>query len=337
MTASPPRLQHLELAAAPAVDRELCDEIDRRTEWLARRYEIIGHRSGAMSLERYRRGVFGRLTALAYPGADLDELVICNDFNTYLFYVDDQAEEDENYGKRPELLEAYFRGHVHALRTGDAPWVEDPGTRLLLSLRARLIRRVSTDWLDRFADQVQAYLLRGTLVGARHWTAGSVPEPAAYMRQRAFDSAVYCSQALAELTGGELDAETRADPAFERTRDLVTRVVAFTNDLVSYPKEVQRHRSPNNLVHVLMVHEGLELDAALRRVIELVNGDLGTFHDTADTLARRRPHPALSHYQSTQRAWMSANLAWSLQSGRYLDPHSPFVELRSADPAQAAG
>jgi len=324
---------------ASSLDEELSREIDHRTEWLARRFGVIDDRPGTMSIQSFRGGKFGTLSVLAYPNADLDGLVLANDFNTYLFYVDDQAEEDENYGKRPELLEAYFQGHVHALRTGQAPWARDPGTRLLLSLRDRLLRRASPRWLQRFAAEVEAYLLRGTLVGARHWTAGSVPTPTAYANQRAWDSAVFCSQDLAEVAGGaELSAEVRGDAAFQRSRELVTRVVAFTNDLVSYPKEVQRHHSPNNLVHVEMVHAGVPLTEALWRVVDTVNDDVAAFERVAADVASRATTSAdaLATYQSCQRAWMAANLTWSIRSGRYLDPDSPFVELRTAQPDQAS-
>jgi hypothetical protein len=321
-----PRLEH-------EVDSSTCAAIDQRTEALARKLEVIGQAAGAMPAEKYRRGRFGLLAALAYPDAGLDNLVLCNDFNTYLFYVDDQAEEDENYGKRPELLEAYFQGHAHTMRTGEAPCAEDPGSRLLLSIRRRLARRASESWVRRFADELETYLLRGTLVGARHWTAGSVPLLADYVASRAWDSAVFCSQDLAEVVcGEELPATLREAELYVESRRLVTQVVAFTNDLVSYPKEVQRHQSPNNLVHVLMTHEDLDLGAALWRAVDMINDDLSAYDAAVAGLDREHPEAnrALAPLRASQRAWMVGNLVWSRQSGRYLDPESPFVELRSS-------
>ncbi len=337
MTRQPNRLSELLLPRAELlIDLQLCREIDHRTEWLARRLGVVGGRG--MQIRRFRRGEFGLLTSMAYPGAQIDELVLCNDFNTYLFYVDDQAEEDESYGKRPELLEEYFKGHIRALRTGLAAWDEDPGTRLLQSIRTRLLQRASSAWLERFSSDLEDYLLRGTLVGARHWTSGTVPTPPAYMAQRAWDSAVYCSQDLAEaVCGGVLSGAVRGDPEFQETRSLVTRVVAFTNDLVSYAKEVQRHASPNNLVHVLSVHQRLNLEEAIRAVIEVVNRDVVAFESLAGALDARHDSAQLRAYQACQRAWMAGNLEWSLRSGRYIDAASPFEELRPSEHGRAAG
>ena len=98
-------------------------------------------------------------------------------------YVDDQAEEDENYGKRPELLRYYFKSHVRALREGQLAWEEDPAGQVLLDLRARMLAASSEEWILRFARDVEDYLLRGTLRGAEHWTRGSVPRLDDYERQ----------------------------------------------------------------------------------------------------------------------------------------------------------
>lgn len=336
MEPNPKSLSHLHLSPPEhPIDYAFVQEVDRRTEWMAQRLGVMG--PNRMPVERFRAGRFGLLTALAYPEAEIDDAALCNDFNTYLFYVDDQAEEDEAYGKQPSLLAAYFQGHVMALRTGHGAWEEDPGTRLLKSVRRRLGLRASDQWIQRFADCVEEYLLRGTLVGAQHWTDGSVPEIADYEAQRAWDSAVYCSQLLAEIAcGHELSGSLRGNDLLKRTETLVTRVVAFTNDLVSYTKEVVRNQSPNNLVYVHMVHGGCSLESAIDVVIDVINADLAEFETLSATLARTFPdEPGLASYQACQRSWMSGNLAWSLASGRYLDPDSPFPELRPVQEAIA--
>jgi 5-epi-alpha-selinene synthase len=297
-------------------------------------------RSDRMSSHKFRAGRFELLTSLVYPDADLDQLTICNDFITYLFYVDDQAEEDEAYGKRPELLQQYFQGHIAALRDGARVPDDDAAGLLLLDIRARLVSRASHSWLKRFADDVQAYLLRGTLVGARHWTAGTVPSIEEYAAQRRWDSAVLCTQDLIEVAGaGELPSRMHQRSEWIQLRGLCTNVVAFTNDLVSYPKEVLRNGSPNNLVHVIATHEKLCLIDAIERVIDIINDDVATFERVATNLAsnRARTDARLNRYLAGQRAWMFGNLRWSLETGRYADPESPFIELRSSSHSVTAG
>jgi 5-epi-alpha-selinene synthase len=195
-----------------------------------------------------------------------------------------------------------------------------------------LASRASQRWLRRFADDVQTYLLRGTLVGARHWTAGIVPGLEEYAAQRRWDSAVLCTQDLIEIAGaGELPSRMLRRPEWIQLRDLCTTVVAFTNDLVSYPKEVLRHDSPNNLVHVIATHEKLCLEDAIERVIAIINDDVAVFERVATGLASHgaRIDARSNHYLAGQRAWMLGNLRWSLETGRYCDPESPFIELRT--------
>jgi hypothetical protein len=317
------------------LEREVLDQVRERTLETCQRLGVI--REDRMTEAKYRAGRFEFLAALAYPDADVDELVLCNDFNTYLFYVDDQAEEDERYGKRPEHLRRYFEGHIAALRGGVTATSEDPARELLLSIRERLLRTGSPAWNTRFADDVANYLMRGTLAGARHWAAGTIPSVIEYSKQRSWDSAVMCSQDLLEVAGaGELPNEVLRTSEIARMRQLCTNVVAFTNDLVSFPKEVRRHDSPNNLVHVYMRQYDLNLDQACERVAETINGDVAEFEALSTSLhcAARGLEASVQRYLAGQRAWMSGNLLWSLASGRYIDPRSPFEELR-AEPFRA--
>ena len=257
------------------------DEVRRRTLAICRTAGLI--RPDRMSTEKYLAGRFELLTTLTYPHASDDALTLCNDFILYLFFVDDLAEEDERVGKHTSSLQRYFEGHIDALRAGSAVQLDDPAGLLLLDIRQRLLERASPSWLDRFAEDVSEYLLRGTLQGARHWTAGTVPSFEEYIEQRACDSAVQCAQDLLEVAGaGELSAAVRTHASWAELRRKCTNVVSFTNDLVSYPKEVRRHSSPNNLVHVIATHEDRSVDDAIERVIEIVNEEVTGFDQLCD-------------------------------------------------------
>lgn len=326
-----PRLADLKLPeTSTQLRREVLYEVRDRTLATCQRLGVI--RRDRMPVRKYLAGRFELLAALAYPDADVDELVLCNDFNTYLFYVDDQADETEEYGKSPEALRHYLNGHLRALREGAIPPYDDPGAQLLLSIRERLLRCVSHAWLGRFVEDVSEYLLRGTLTSAVRWTAGSVAPLDEYIEHRVWDSAVLPAQDLIEVAGaGELPEFFHARGDFRELRRLCTNVTAFTNDLVSYSKEVRGHASPNNLVHVVMVHEHATLSQAIERVIAMINADVAAFERVACALPSfdRDTNARVDRYLASQRAWMGGNLLWSLASGRYADPESPFVELRA--------
>ena len=312
------------------VERGIVDEVRRRSLVTGQRLGVI--REDRMSLRTYSAVRLELLTALTYPDSDIVGLTLVNDFLVYAFYVDDQAEEDENYGKQPDLLRRYFEGHMRALRDGVRPSEDDPAGLLLLELRARLLQRASRSWLDRFADDVADYLLWGTVGGARHWTDQTVPTLRDYLARRGTDSGAIVMQTLAEIAGaGELPERVYTSAELHELRRLCGDVVAFTNDLVSYPKEVRRQGSPNNLVRVLMTHEQRSFEDAQTRVIELVNQSVATFEEIAASLNAFDPETEgrVKRYLACQRAWMTHNLSWSLLTGRYADPQHPFPELRT--------
>src|SRR5688572_11251788 len=119
-----PRLTDLRLPETSThLRRDVLEEVRDRTSATCQRLGLI--RPDRMPVRKYLAGRFELLAALAYPHADVHELVLCNDFNMYLFYVDDQAEEDERYGKEPKFLEQYFGRHIAAFREGAAPTGDD--------------------------------------------------------------------------------------------------------------------------------------------------------------------------------------------------------------------
>lgn len=270
---------------------------------------------------------FARLVSLAYPNAPLRELTIVNDFCAYLFVNDDQAEEDAAFGKNPERLRRFLDAHLVALRTGKNTNPEDPLNAFLIDIRRRILERGTPAWLERFSFDVEQYLMQGTYVGALHWTRASVPSIAAYHNQRLYDSALFPAQDLIELAEHiELSGAVIQSPEVVDLRCICNHVVAFTNDLFSYPKEVVRFKSPNNLVHVIMVADRIELEEAASRVVDTIHRKIAQFVDLAAELVAAGDDPELERYMAGLESWMRGNLVWSLETGRY----SPATAARAA-------
>jgi hypothetical protein len=311
------------------LQREVLDQVRERTLETCQRLGVI--RDDRMTEAKYRAGRFELLAALAYPDADVEGLTLCNDFNVCLFYIDDQADEDERYGKRPTSLAEYFDKHVQALRGVSVTDDDCPAAALLNDIRLRLASSMSEQWLTRFVADFSEYLHRGALTAACHWAAGTIPTAKDYAEHRASDSAVVCIQNLIERVGsGELNGQVVRLSSMQRLRRICAEVVAYTNDLVSYAKELRHNPSPNNLVHILRIHECLSLDDASEHVIDLVNEKVASFDDIVGGLPDLGSfqNAQIERYVRGQRAWMSGNLLWSLASGRYADAASPLAELR---------
>lgn len=281
---------------------------------------------------------FARLVSLAYPEAGLAELTIVNDFCAYLFFNDDQAEEDAAFGKNPERLRRFLDAHLVALRTGNDTNPEDPLNAFLIDIRRRILQTATPGWLERFAFDVEQYLMQGTYVGALHWTRASVPTIPAYHNQRLYDSALFPAQDLIELGERiELDDELVRSPEVVALRCLCNHVVAFTNDLFSYPKEVVKFASPNNLVHVTMKAEDVGLEEAASRVVDTIHQKIVQFRELEAELEAGELNPRLRPYLRGLKSWMRGNLVWSLETGRYAPEGATHVadatnECRADDP-----
>ncbi|MGZ3460125.1 MAG: terpene synthase family protein [Archangium sp.] len=282
-------------------------------------------------VRRFDASQFGLLAAYTYPWGTRERLELCNDWHVWLFLFDDEADEQAEVGQRPEYLQQYVESCLRVLRGGTLRPDATPLERFTWDLRERACRLASQRWLERFSADAEDYLYRGTLPAARHWAAGTVPQLEPYIEQRAMDSAMYTAQDLMEFAreGQELPEALFRLPLVQRMRHLCTRVVGLTNDLFSFEKEVLWHRNPNNFVHVLRVNRGLDLETAIAQAIELINADTEVFIASEQELLASGPvDPRVLAYVEGMKAWVSGNVRWSLVTGRYCSPTSPFPELR---------
>lgn len=297
------------------------------TRELALKLELITQNA----VHQFDANKFVLLSSLAYPNATLERFKVCNDWHSWLFFFDDQADGHAELGEQLLTLRDYMDACLAVLRTG-AIRSNPAGLELfILNIRDRLLGIASEAWLPRFVDDVEDYLFKGTLRAAEKWSNGTVPDVESYRVQRRYDSAVYTCQDLIEITeeGLELSAEILTDTNFQKLRLLCAQIVAFTNDLFPYEKEVLVHRDPNNLLHVLMTHRSLSFEEATRQAVESINTDVETFITYEQALLPKiERDKRVRAYVHGMKAWMRGNILWSLETGRYSSVTSPFPELR---------
>jgi hypothetical protein len=296
------------------------------TKALALRFKLIT----PLQLRKFDESAFARLSGYVCPDAPVDRLKVFNDWHSWLFFFDDQA--DEELYRSALSLEEYMQECLALLRTGRMRSCPTGLELLTQDIRSRMLLCASEAWLNRFADDVSDYLFKGTLKAVENWTNQTVPDVESYLIQRRYDSSVLTCEDLIEITGEalELSDEVFANPTIQRLRELCANVVAYTNDIFSYEKEVLIHKNPNNLLHVLMVHQSLSLEDATTRAVSLINEDIQAFIVEEQTFwPHAKRDRRLSAYVRGLKAWMRGNLLWSLETGRYASPTSPFPELRS--------
>ena len=277
-------------------------------------------------IERFNKQNFALLTALAYPNADEPRISVINDFHLYLFLNDDIAEQDEDIGKQLRKIVPILRSHAKALTDGINENPSDPLCAFLIDIRTRLLGFAGYKWLHRFSRNVEDYLLRGTLVGAQNWSENHVPNLVRYEEQRKYDSSVFACQDLIEISEKfELPDEIFYRNDIQALKELSNLVVAYTNDLFSYHKEVEVFSSPNNIVHVVMICEKRSLSEAVDRVTDIINEKVSAFCQMEKALPDWPLFEGkmVTAYLRGLKAWMRGNIDWSIASGRYtlVNPH----------------
>jgi Terpene synthase family 2, C-terminal metal binding len=280
-------------------------------------------RHGLLPTQRERaafaRARFATLMARAYPEASQADLCLAVCWLTVTFMLDDHLETAlgrDPAGQR-EVADQIL-GYLDGDRLPDALGLPLAGALDDVWIRTRL--RAGAGWRGRLVGHIAEYL------AANEWEAenrrrGRVPPLGEYVRMRRQSAATAMFFDLAEALGGH---EPATDPDAEAGLALLRRcadnVVAWFNDLVSWPKEAARG-DPHNLV--LVVHHQLRMPLAdaVGYVIDRHDREVRSFVAAGREFSYRRPDrrrlvTGLEH-------WIRANVDWSRESGRYAAPDDP--------------
>jgi len=273
---------------------------------------------------------FVTLDTRVYATASYERLLVTGWFNQWLFFLDDLYDERPELGQDTQRVYELMYRQIDVLCAGAQPDPNNPLERFSSDLGFALRNITSHKRWDAFVEGVEDYLFRGSLRSMIFWRKRVVPPPEQYVEIRTQDSAVMaCFNLFQVAVGIDLpDAVVRSPRVLELSRYAILHI-SFLNDLVSYHKEVTRSGYLFNLLHVLMVHEGLSLAEAASQVIQQLNlyvaESLRLEGELAGMIAK---YPDLGRYIGVIKTWIAGNLAFSLQSERYRDPESPFMELR---------
>ncbi|CAA9892632.1 (-)-gamma-cadinene synthase ((2Z,6E)-farnesyl diphosphate cyclizing) [Candidatus Methylobacter favarea] len=280
-----------------------------------------------------RASRFGWLAARAYPNASLDRLEIVADWNTWLFMLDDQCDE-WGIGKHPEQLGAL---HFKCLETlsGSPPQEQDMAlVQAMYDIRSRLQPFMPLSWLTRFVQSVAEYF-ESTLWEARNRDQGIWPESKTYIQMRPYTGGLYTDIDLIELTEAvALPLSVRKHISIQHLTNLTNNVVCWSNDVISLQKEFN-HRDMHNLVLILHHRQQISLQAAINRVVKLIERQVRRFIILESSLPSfgAENDEAVKKLIAVLRAWMRGNLDWSLESGRY----RPVNEIELSRDSQHAG
>lgn len=270
-----------------------------------------------MSERKFGEIRVAELAGRTFARAPREALEIVAAWNGWLHFWDDQCDEAD-VGKMPEVLakrEVRFR---EILRGDRARRDEGPIVHSLQDLCDRLFQGANDDWIERFVARVSAYL-DACVWEAKNRAAAHVPDVSTYIVRRRDSGAVYTEFALFERAHGiALPAEVREHPTLLRLSKNANNVISWTNDIISFDKEMARG-DYHNLVLTLRHEHGIPLQEAVHRASGFIEAELREFMEvTAELPSFDARHDAgAREYVSFLCDWIRGNIDWSLSSGRF--------------------
>jgi hypothetical protein len=273
-------------------------------------------RHGFLPTERdrvaFNRARFAYLMARAYPDASYSDLCLAVSWLTFTFMLDDHLETA--LGRAPDRQQRLADQMIEYLGGGRAPLaLSGPLAGALADVWGRTRARTGPAWRERFVGHVAQYL------AANAWEADNrsrdrVPSVTEYVRMRRHTAATAMFFDLAEALA---DLESMDDHATEAWLALLRlhadNVVAWFNDLVSWPKEAaegDRH----NLVLVVQQELRLPVADAVRHVTDRHDREVRAFVAVSDAVPAR---PQARRAAAGLEYWIRANVDWSRETGRY--------------------
>jgi germacradienol/geosmin synthase len=299
---------------APRRENPQAAEIEARSLALAERLGLVTPANQA------RFEAFNSLGRHVYPHASVERGVLCAMWCNWLFFFDDMHDEEP----RSRDDQSHVRrmvDHALALLSGARRPTGTPAPldALLLEFRREAMAIAGAAWLDRLWCVTADHMSLGVLPALRNWGTSRTPPLREYLSQREHDSGVMTALDLIEPANAiRLAPEVRDHPIVLKARRAASRTVGFFNDIVSFPKEVLRHKNPNNLVHVLMREHDWSLEMAVREATELANAEARALERCVAEAGSSWPegHPVQTYLRGLLE-WQRGNIEWSLTSPRY--------------------
>jgi len=313
----------------PSAINRHAEVVDKHTLAWVKKFSLVPDND---DFERLRKSKFGWLAARAYPNAPLEELKIVSDWNTWLFIRDDHCDES-GLGRNPLLL-----SNIHAdlleILNGRAPKQGDSAlAHALYDIRTRLLGKANPVWMCRFICSVIEYF-ESSVWEAHNRADGIIPDTSTYILMRPYTGGLYTDIELIDITEDiYLPMHVRKNDVVQRLTLMANNVVCWSNDIISFAKEF-RHHDVHNLVAILCTTQPT-LQKAVDRAAELTNAEIKAFIDLQADLPSYTPeiNADLQRFVAVLRSWMSGNLDWAYDSGRYTlgsedwEKDATFIEL----------
>ncbi|KAG1779584.1 isoprenoid synthase domain-containing protein [Suillus placidus] len=295
-----------------------CDSVSRASEqWLCSEAHLVEpERTKYTSL---RPGYFA---SSCYPDADAFHLKVCADFLGWSFKLDDWLEIDrfdvnDAWEVRDCCMSA-FRDPVNFQ-------TERYSGKMSKSFFGRFKETGGPGCTERFIHAMDLWFISAAKE-VDNRAKGHVNDVESYIELRRDLSGCKSCFALIEFVGRiDLPDEVVSHPVIMALEEATNDFVSWSNDIFSYNAE-QSHHSTHNLVAVLMLDQGLDLQSAVDYCGRLCNISLQRFEENRAVLPSwgEEVDKEVAIYVEGLQNWITGPLQWTFETTRYFgkDAHT---------------
>ncbi|KAG2141844.1 isoprenoid synthase domain-containing protein [Suillus clintonianus] len=266
----------------------------------------------------------GWFASACYPDTDAFHLQVCADFLNWSFRLDDWLEIDRSdvndaWGVR-DCCMAAFRDPINFQ-------TERYSAMMCKAFFGRFRETGGPGCTERFIHTMDLWFISAAKE-VDNRAKGHVHDVESYIELRRDLSGCKACFALIEFVSGiDLPDEVVSDPVIMALEEATNDFVSWSNDIFSYNQE-QSHRSTHNLVAVLMVDQGLDLQGAVDYCGRLCNISLQRFEENLAMLPSwgEEVDKQVAIYIRGLQSWITGSLHWTFESARYFGKDAHIVK-----------
>ncbi|MET9800920.1 selina-4(15),7(11)-diene synthase [Streptomyces sp. NPDC006368] len=294
-------------------------EIDVQTAAWAETFRI-----GSEELRgRLVRQEIGTFAARILPEGREEVVSLLADFVLWLFGVDDGLCEEGDLSRRPGELAGALHRLLRVAHNPEVPVLpDDPLAAGLRDLRLRVDRYGTAAQAARWVDTLREYFF-AVVWEAAHRDAATVPDLNDYTLMRLYDGATTVVLPLLEMGHGyELQPHERDSTAVRAATEMMSFLITWDNDILSYHKEKRGTGYYLNALRVLEEHRDLTPEQALTTAIAQRDRVMCLFMRLAEHLSDEGS-PQLRQYVAGLASFIRGAEDWGISSVRYTTPDDP--------------
>lgn len=274
--------------------------------------------------EKLRKFACGMYGGCSLPLANYATGLLVTQYISLWLFWDDLQVECELGWSIDDVVSALAGGEPDPVASGagarDAATSTTRYVAAWCDLGQRLRCTQSDSWLARLGETMRQWLenaKRETALARAYRASGEYPTFAEMLDCRTISIGMYPTFRLIELTEGyELSAAVRSHPSIVALERIASRLVGMGNDLGGLAKDIRDDWL--NLVLVLRGRQGLSIERAFEKVVDLHNTEVLSFDEIAAGLPTfGAEDPLVAGYLQSVRHNIYGFALWESLAERY--------------------